>query len=124
MNFQDAMDYRNFPSFYPKDHDFSHSDRIFNSVSEEQEISSVKCRLHASTEKRRGATEQYLNTQKQVSEFIVLYEKTHNNLNEKFLRKPRGLGRPGLTSTTLGFSITMLPAVQICWEMSTASSWR
>lgn len=51
MNFQDSMDYRNFPSFYPKDHDFSHSDWIFNSVREEQEISSVKRRLHASTEK-------------------------------------------------------------------------
>lgn len=45
------MDYRNFPSFYPKDDYFSHSDWIFNSVCEEQEISSVESRLHTPTER-------------------------------------------------------------------------
>lgn len=53
MNFQDTVDYRNFPSFYPKDHDFSHSDWIFNLVREEQEISSVKGRLHASAAREK-----------------------------------------------------------------------
>lgn len=52
MDFQDTMDDRNFPSFYPKDDYFSHSDWIFNSVGEEQEISSVESRLHTPTEKR------------------------------------------------------------------------
>lgn len=58
MNFQDTMDYGNFPSFYPKDDNFSHSDGIFDSVREEQQVSPVKRGLHASAakEKRSGST--------------------------------------------------------------------
>lgn len=32
-------------------HNFPHSDRIFDSICEEQEVSSVKCRLHTATVK-------------------------------------------------------------------------
>ncbi len=39
----------NFSSLDPEHNNLSHSDWIFNTIREKEKVSSVKCRLHAST---------------------------------------------------------------------------
>lgn len=54
MNFEHPVHNRNLSSLNPEHHDFSHSYWILDTVREEEEISSVECRLHAPTVLQQG----------------------------------------------------------------------
>ncbi|KAJ1187125.1 hypothetical protein NDU88_003904 [Pleurodeles waltl] len=45
-----TMNNRNLSSFYRKDHNFPDMDRIFHSICQEKQVTSVECRFHAATE--------------------------------------------------------------------------